>query len=136
MTHQPPVIYRETLSRSIRTHRVIRKGRAPRVGTARKRHLGITPILGAFLLDGEIRIVREGAAILVRDLIGVAIPHQRIVPAVRLGAHDVPVPDGGLEPPGDGVVELVVGGAAADGGGGGSRRLRDGEGRVEADAEG
>ena len=71
-----------------------------------------------------------------RYLIGVAISHQRIVSAVRLRAHDVPVPDAGLEAPGDGVIELGVGRAATDGGGGSSRGFRDGKGRVQADAEG
>lgn len=71
-----------------------------------------------------------------RYLVSVAIPHQRIVPAVRLRAHDMPVPDAGLQAPGDGVIELGVGGAATDGGGGSPRGFGDGKGRVEADAEG
>ena len=136
LAHRRAQIYDEILSRGIWTHWVIRKCRPPRIGTARKRNLGITPILRPVLLDGEIRIVGKGPAILVGDLIGVAIPHQRIVPAIRLRAHDVPVPDGGLEAPRDGVVEVVVGGAAANGRGGGTGRLGDGEGRVEADTEG
>ena len=125
-----------SFSRGIGTHRAVRIRRPPRIGAACERHLGITPIVRPILLDGEIRVVGEGAAILVRDLIGVAIPHQRIVPAVRLRAHDVPVPDAGLQAPGDGVVVFVVGGAAADSCRGGPCGCGDGEGRVQADAEG
>lgn len=70
------------------------------------------------------------------QLIGIAVPLQRVPAAVSLGARDVPLVLVVLQAPGDGVVVEIVGGAGCDGAGGSAGCFGCGEGGVEAQAQG
>ena len=89
-----------------------------RIRTTLEFHLCARIILGPGLLCRKSHIIRKSTALLVCNLIGVAVPHHWIPAAIPFCTLDLIAVLVVLQPPGDGVVGACVFVGGADDGGG------------------